>query len=69
MILGGEISFIWADLLQKVLGLCASRTGTEIDESMKAGEIGHERRLGQVLIDESMKAGEIGHAKEDWDRC
>ena len=30
-------------MVQKVLGLCATKNGTNIYESMQDGEIGHER--------------------------
>ena len=30
-------------LVQEVFGFCTAKTGTQIDESMQAGENGHER--------------------------
>ena len=39
-------------MVQKVLGSCATKTGTKIDESAQAGENGHERiwkDVGRVL--------------------
>ena len=33
---------------EKVFGLCAAKTGTKVDESMQAGDIGHERTRNDV---------------------
>ena len=34
--------------MQEVFGFCAAKTGTQIDESMQAGEKGHERVQKEV---------------------
>ena len=35
------------NLVQKVFGLCAAKTGTDIDESMQAGENGYDKSIGK----------------------
>ena len=45
--------------MQKVFWLCRARTGAKIDESMQAGDIGHERirtdvRNGFQVLEEDM---------------
>ena len=35
--------------MQKVFGVCPAKTGTTIDGSMQAREIGHERRWTDVI--------------------
>ena len=36
-------------MVQKVLGLCAAKNGTQIDESMQAGDNGNERKRKDVM--------------------